>query len=172
MDDLEIRNFDIESDKGIVGKLTDLLHEAYRPLAERGMKYFASYQPEEITLKRLNKGEGFLVFHKGTLAGTITLAWDKSTSGDGWLARKDVAFAGQFAVRPDLQRGGIGRALLDTVEKRAKELGFREIAIDTSEHADELIEMYDKRGYRFIEYVDWDVTNFRSVVMSKTLIPE
>ena len=32
-----------------------------------------------------------------------------------------------------------------------------------------LIDYYQKRSYRFIEYVDWDVTNYRSVILSKSL---
>jgi len=29
--------------------------------------------------------------------------------------------------------------------------------------------MYEKRGYRFIEYARWDSVNYRSVILSKTL---
>jgi len=35
--------------------------------------------------------------------------------------------------------------------------------------ADHLIKMYESRGYRFIEYHQWGITNYRSVVMSKKL---
>jgi hypothetical protein len=48
-------------------------------------------------------------------------------------------------------------------------LGFSEIALDTSERAHHLIQMYEKRGYRFVEYFQWEVTNYRSVVLSKKL---
>ena len=29
--------------------------------------------------------------------------------------------------------------------------------------------MYTKRGYRFIEYSQWDIVNYRSVILSKRL---
>ena len=43
------------------------------------------------------------------------------------------------------------------------------VTLDTAEGAEHLIRTYEKRGYRFIEYVQWEVTNYRSVVMSKKL---
>ncbi len=58
---------------------------------------------------------------------------------------------------------------MDYVEAYAAEEGACEIALDTSEHAHHLISMYQNRGYRFVEYAQWDVTNYRSVVLSKTL---
>ncbi|MBW1796697.1 MAG: GNAT family N-acetyltransferase, partial [Deltaproteobacteria bacterium] len=45
--------------------------------------------------------------------------------------------------------------------------GASELALDTAEQATHLINWYERLGYRFIEYVDWDVTNYRSVIMSK-----
>ena len=33
----------------------------------------------------------------------------------------------------------------------------------------ELITWYERRGYRFVEYCDWEVTNYRSVIHTKTL---
>ena len=49
--------------------------------------------------------------------------------------------------------------------------GFKEIALDTCEDAESLISYYEKRGYRFVEHVQWDpkIVNYRSVVMSKSL---
>lgn len=83
--------------------------------------------------------------------------------------RDDVASFGQFAVRPSHQGRGIGSALLDLVEARAREKGVAELALDTSEGATQLIDMCRARGFRFIEYVQWRDTNYRSVIMSKAL---
>lgn len=70
---------------------------------------------------------------------------------------------------PALQRQGIGSRLMDIVEARACERGVAELALDTSEHAEALIAMYARRGDRFIEYSQWDVVNYRSVILSKRL---
>ena len=56
------------------------------------------------------------------------------------------------------------------IEEHARKRGVTELACDTSEQATHLIAWYTRLGYRFIEHVKWDVTNYRSVVMSKTLV--
>ncbi len=108
---------------------------------------------------------------EGRLVGTIAFRDAAGTGGSPWLDRPEVASFGQFAVEPPLQGRGLGASLLDLVEARARETGARELALDTSEKATRLIAYYAKRGYRFIEHVQWDpaVVNYRSVVLSKTL---
>jgi GNAT superfamily N-acetyltransferase len=105
----------------------------------------------------------------GAVVGIITLAEAQATHGSPFYDRPDVASFGQFAVLPALQRQGIGSRLMDIVEARAREKGVIELALDTSEHAQALIAMYTKRGYRFIEYSKWDIVNYRSVILSKSL---
>ncbi len=41
--------------------------------------------------------------------------------------------------------------------------------MDTSEQATQLIRWYEQQGYRHVGYADWDVTNYRSVVLSKAV---
>jgi hypothetical protein len=43
------------------------------------------------------------------------------------------------------------------------------MALDTAEPAAHLIAFYNRLGYRFIEHAQWRMTNYRSVIMSKTL---
>jgi GNAT superfamily N-acetyltransferase len=150
-----------------VAELTGLLHRAYRALAERGMRFMASHQDEEKTRERILGKECYLAFHGGLLAGTITLRSPKQAHGSPWLDREDVSSFGQFAVEPALQRHGIGSCLMEVVEARAREMGACELALDTAEPAEDLIGFYAARGYRFIEYVQWSVVDYRSVVMSK-----
>lgn len=157
-----------------LNSLTQLLHKAYAPLAEQGMRYLASHQDESMTQQRLteNGAEGFVAVLDGRVVGTITLKPPQMGSDIAWYARHDVFAFEQFAVDPDLQGQGIGARLLDHVEARAAELGAAEIACDTSEHAVDLISTYTRRGYRVVSHADWDVTNYRSVVLSRSLIRE
>ena len=74
---------------------------------------------------------------------------------------------GQFAVDPAFQRMGIGARLLEIVEELARDMGAAEIALDTSEHATRLLELYHSRGYRVVDTVQWEDTNYRSLVLSK-----
>jgi len=153
----------------LIDSLTDLLHAAYRPLAEKGMRYLATHQPPETTLKRLKKGDSFLGFMNGQLISTITVVKNSPKSRCTWYRNPHVFYFSQFAVKPELQGMGLGRYLMDFVEDYAAAEGALEMALDTSEHADQLISMYKNRGYRFVEYAKWDETNYRSVILSKAL---
>src|SRR5947209_9081328 len=100
----------LEEDDSIA-ELTQLLHRAYRPLAEQGMRYVASWQDDEITRKRIAGGECYLALAGDRLAGTILFYDAERTEGCPWYDRPDVASFHQFAVEPDLQRAGIGARL-------------------------------------------------------------
>lgn len=153
-----------------ISELTALLHRAYAPLAERGMEYLATHQDDDTTRCRTAEGECFVAVHDdGRIVGTIVLIPAHGPGDVPYYDRPDVACFGQFAVEPALQGAGIGARLMDTVERRAAETGAREIALDTAETAVELIATYTRRGYRVVAGADWDVTNYRSVIMSRAL---
>ena len=152
-----------------IKEITDLLHLAYRPLAEMGSRYHATYQDESVTRKRIDRGQCFIATIDSDIVATITFYPPEKTRGSAWYERSDVASFEQFAIHPDYQCRGIGAALIETCENQARQVGAAEIAIDTAENATHLIDRYKKLGYRFIEYVDWDITNYRSVVLSKSL---
>ena len=149
--------------------MTDLLHEAYAPLAARGMRFVASHQDVDTTRERTAAGETFVATAGDRIVGVITLADATSTRGTPFYDRPDVADFGQFAVHPSLQGRGIGSRLIEMVERRAREKGITELAPNTSEHAVELIAMYERKGYRFVEHVRWPEVNYRSVILSKRL---
>lgn len=169
MASLNIVQFKQEDHSHLIDELTDLLHSAYKPLAKEGMRYLATHQTADVTLDRLKKGDSFLGFIDGKLIATITLIIDNTNAPSGWYSKPGVFVFSQFAVHPKFQGSGLGSTLMDFIEKYAKEAGANEIALDTSENAHHLIEMYKKRGYRFVEYADWEVTNYRSVILSRTL---
>ena len=150
--------------------LTELLHAAYRPLAEAGMRYVASYQDVAMTRRRIEGAETVVAISGGRLIGTVT--WRKPGVKLGSAAhynRPDVASFGQFAVAPSFQARGIGSRLLSIVEERSRASGAVELALDTSEDAAELIAFYRRRGYQFIDHVRWSEVNYRSVILSKQL---
>ena len=149
--------------------ITALLHEAYRPLAEAGMRFLATHQDAAVTRRRMDQGETIAATDTERIVGVITLASAEATSGTPFYDRADVASFGQLAVSPSYQGAGIGSELMTLVERRAAELGVAELALDTSENAKRLIALYQARGSRFVEYCQWDVTNYRSVVFAKRL---
>lgn len=149
--------------------LTALLHRAYGALAGRGMHFLASHQDEATTRRRIGAGQCWVAVAEDKIVGTIVLRDAARTRGSPWYERPEVASFGQFAVEPMWQNRGIGSRLVEQVEQRAAEMKVVELALDTAETADDLIRFYTRRGYRFIEYVKWDVVNYRSVLMSKRL---
>lgn len=148
--------------------ITELLHKAYRPLLDMGLRFVATYQDSSVTKERCLDGYTFVVTDdKEQIISTITLYPPKPNPSSEYYSREGLWEFGQFAVLPELQKTGIGGYLIDTVERYAKSKAARELALNTSEKAVHLIEYYRKRGYEFREYVQWDETNYRSVIMSK-----
>jgi N-acetylglutamate synthase-like GNAT family acetyltransferase len=58
-----------------------------------------------------------------------------------------AAYFGTFAVRPTLQGGGVGGALLDAAEERARGLGLDRVEMTVLTVRAELIAWYERRGY-------------------------
>jgi GNAT superfamily N-acetyltransferase len=160
-----VRPVDLATD---IPELTELLHRAYRELADLGYRYVASFQDEATTQRRAGRGTCFVALLGSRIVGTITLYDIAQTTGCAWYDREDVSHFGQFAVDPAFRSRGLGSALLDLVERRAAEMGACELALNTADGADYLIRYYGRRGYREVERVDWGI-NYNSVILSKTL---
>ncbi|MFI2607550.1 GNAT family N-acetyltransferase [Kitasatospora sp. NPDC018619] len=63
--------------------------------------------------------------------------------------RGEVAYFGMFSVRPGLQGGGLGRAVLAEAERLAAERwGVRAMEMTVIEQREELIAWYERRGFR------------------------
>ncbi len=166
---IEIRSYQASDS---LSDLTAMLHRAYAPLARLGMRYLASHQDEATTRQRLSEADaqGLVAVLNDQVVGTITLCQPRHDAAIGWYARPEVLSFEQFAVDPEFQGAGIGSRLLDAVEARAKSQRALELACDTSEFAADLITMYQRRGYRVVDSADWEVTNYRSVVLSRRLV--
>ncbi|HYE82201.1 MAG TPA: GNAT family N-acetyltransferase [Clostridia bacterium] len=170
-DDGEHIEFRLLSSNDSIEELTQLLHKSYKVLADMGLKYVAAAQDSSITLSRTSQAyKCYIGIHKNMIVSTISLYSPKPSDNSSWYNKDFVAKFGQFAVAPELQRYGIGGKMLDIVEEEARRInGVRELALDTAETAYHLIGFYKKRGYRYVETIKWDVTNYRSVVLSKPL---
>lgn len=150
-------------------ELTELLHRSYRALAEMGLKYVATYQDVATTRRRISQGVTFVAEWNGKLVGTIVFTRPEHTN----IPRgKPIPLAGklnQMGVEPALQGMGIGKRLFVHAEEYARAEGVSALVLDTAEPATHLIEWYERMGYQFVEYVQWDITNYRSVVLMKYL---
>jgi GNAT superfamily N-acetyltransferase len=163
---MEIR---ILSKNDSIEYLTGLIHRAYSQLSDLGFRYWATHQSVEDTKKRISKGECYLVLENDIIVGTVTLNFPYKTHSHPWYDKDDVTTFNQLAIEPNFQKQGIGSNLLDLIEQRAVEMGAKELSCDTASSALHLIDMYKKRGYREVGKVDWEITNYTSVILSKTL---
>ncbi|HEV7627874.1 MAG TPA: GNAT family N-acetyltransferase, partial [Streptomyces sp.] len=62
--------------------------------------------------------------------------------------RGDDAYFGMFAVRPELQGAGLGKAVLAEAERTVRaEWGAREMQMTVIQQREDLISWYERRGY-------------------------
>jgi GNAT superfamily N-acetyltransferase len=152
-----------------LGELTRMLHASYARLWAMGFNYTAVDQSEDVTRRRLEGGTCFVSEHEGRLAGTIAYKPPGINAACAHYTQPLVATIGQFAVLPELQGHGLGSGLLTAAEDLAINEGAAKLALDTAQGAAHLIEWYQKRGYRFIEYAQWEGKTYRSVILTKPL---
>lgn len=150
-------------------ELTALLHRAYAPLADAGMRFLATHQEVSTTAERVAHGECFVAVVGSRIVGTIMLRHGRPSSSAHTYAQPATMIFGQFGIEPAFKGRGIGRALHDHVAVRAASLGALVLACDTAEPATELIAMYRRWGYEIVERISWDETNYVSVVLARSL---
>jgi GNAT superfamily N-acetyltransferase len=157
--------------KDSISELTTVLHIAYKKLKDMGLEYVATHQSEETTRKRIELAyKCYVAEYDSKIIGTICLYAPKQHENSKWYSNSFVSKFGQFAVDPSYQNFGIGSKLIDIVETSAREIqGVTELSLDTAETANHLIAYYGKKGFRYIEHIKWDMTNYKSVIMSKKL---
>ena len=156
------------SENDSISELTSLLHRAYKRLADMELFFVATCISDEDMQGFIDRGECFVAEHEGRIIGTILL-YPKGKNMPEYYKREDVIVFGKFAVEPEYQCKGIGGMLMDFIEKYVKAKGIRQLALDTAVQAQHLIDYYSKRGYKFVDYCQWGKTNYRSMIMSKTL---
>jgi GNAT superfamily N-acetyltransferase len=66
--------------------------------------------------------------------------------------RESYVYLGRLAVLPQYRKQGIGRALIDFVEGRARELGPARVRLGVRLALAELRARYERMGYRVVEY--------------------
>lgn len=128
----------------------------------------ATWQDDAITRRRVEAGVTFLAFDHSELVGTISL-YERHRGPCAYYKREGVFYFGMLGVAPESQGRGIGGLLLVRVEREATARGAHELALDTAEGAERLVALYERRGYRIADRVNWPATNYVSVIMSKPL---
>lgn len=160
--DFTIREWRKDDD---VVALTSMLHRAYAPLAAAGMRYTATHQSEKVTLLRLSRGHALVAEFEGKVVGTVTVYGPKPESSVPLYRDLLTCHIGQFGVEPDWKGGGIGKALHEAALAWAVAQGARFMALDTAVPAIDLIAMYHRWGYKTVDRIRFETTNYESVIM-------
>lgn len=160
-----------------VSEITALLHRAYRIQHEMGLRPLAGRQDDKTTLGRVLNSDCYLALlpedvrpGRQHIVGVILFNEHEHVAFPGFFLRPGVAHFAMFAVEPGMQGHGIGKALLERCEARAREQGYAELALSMAEPDTLLGEYYQRRGYRFIEHWQWPYTNYRSCILSKPIV--
>ncbi|VAW09710.1 hypothetical protein MNBD_ACTINO02-3200, partial [hydrothermal vent metagenome] len=74
-----------------------------------------------------------------------------------------------FGIDPAHQGLGLGTMLVERIEQLAIDLGADELACDTAEHAHRLIAWYTRLGFVRVGSTDWDMVDYKSVLLAKQL---
>jgi GNAT superfamily N-acetyltransferase len=153
-----------------VDRVGRLLHVAYAPLVSRGLSDSGATQDRSRTLERLSRGVAFVGSIRDEVVATGTVYLEPyPRSPSRWCRRNDLAFFVQLAVKPQLQRRGIGSTLLTLFEHEARAASKRHLALDTAEAANDLVAFYQRRSFELVESVRWPGKRYRSVILSKDL---
>lgn len=146
------------------------------------MDPLAGRQSVDCTRQRCYRGRAFVAVEASDgppsagfaerLLGVILFQEREDAAFPPWFLRKDVTHFSQFAVDPGRQRAGVGVALLARVEQETLALGATELALSMAEPDVPLREYYERRGYRVVQSWHWPYTNYQSLIMSKTLMPQ
>jgi GNAT superfamily N-acetyltransferase len=141
-----------------------LVNQAYKELADMGLNYTATFQDEEKTRQRMNRGRCFLLLDGERIIGTISI------HDEDYLKRsKKCAYVAQFGIHPDYKRKKLGSLLMDHVEKLAVDDGYASIQLDTAKPATHLVAWYLKRGYQIIADYKWAGKTYESWIFEKEL---
>lgn len=167
-----------------ISEITHLLHRAYAGQIKAGLQPLAGRQGDDVTADRAAHSECFLALlpdpkqaakpdpknrAKQKIVGVILFEEKEKATFPPFFLKPHVCHFAQFGVDPDMQGKGIGRALLEKVEERARELGAEELALSMAEPDRPLYDFYINRGFRFVEFWQWPYTNYRSCILSKAL---
>jgi GNAT superfamily N-acetyltransferase len=118
--------------------ISSLIFEAFAPFRDQytpdAFEYTAA--SAERVRERFDEGPMWLAYIDGEPVGTV--------SG---LPEEERFYIRSMAIKPSVQRGGIGQRLLDTLEAFARETGFKKLYLYTTFVLPGAKRLYEKNGF-------------------------
>lgn len=143
---------DIDKVWGVVKSCSDWLY------SQKGLDHWSSYYTREIIEKKIKTQEVLLIYEGDEIVGTISL---DSTPVDYYTKENLSHFADStagavyvstLAIRPEFQRKGMASRLMKSVDEIAKSRGIAYIRFDCRKEYVELVNFYQKRGYKTVGF--------------------
>jgi GNAT superfamily N-acetyltransferase len=126
-------------------------------------------QSVEVTRLRARRGQCYVAVAGDRLVGTMTLEGPDHGSDCATYRRSTVASLHQFAVDPMVQGRGCGEEMLQFAQRRARELGYCTLALDTPSRATHLLTFYQSQGFRRVAEFRKADKPYWSTVLCKTV---
>jgi len=130
--------------------ITDMIHAAYSVHAEKGLRYWGSYQTAEDTVSRFASGKGYVAESGGLIVGTITVQRPQPDSEAELYQAPTTRSITQFVVAPSHQGKGIGALLHEQAVVSAASEKALTLALDTAAPATGLISMYKNGAMKYV----------------------
>ncbi len=139
--------------------ICSLLKDAIKEMEKHGI-----FQWDEIYLTRsdfeedIGKNDLYVVYDDDTLIAfyVISREWDEQYDNAEWKYDDDSAYIlHRFCVSPKVQNRGIGKTVLNQIEKQVKEMGYESIRLDTFTQNPYAQRLYRHNGYESRGYADW-----------------
>jgi ribosomal protein S18 acetylase RimI-like enzyme len=141
--------------------LLSLVHRAYAANKALGFNFYGTRETIEDIRKDFEAGAVWKLVEGTRLSGTIRLQEYPDQPG--------VLYINRMCVEPGIQKRGLGKSMVEFAESEARRRGLRGLRLDTAKPFERLVGWYLKLGFEIIGETQWDVTNYRSVIMEKRL---
>jgi ribosomal protein S18 acetylase RimI-like enzyme/predicted nucleotidyltransferase len=140
-----------------------LLNSAYKQLADLGLNFNATFLDDESTADGLVDGRTFVLYRKDQLIGTIKIR------KHNYVDDRPCLYVSRLAVRPDLQKNGLGLFLMNLAERIAKREEFKCMQLDTAQPAEHLLKIYQDYGFKIIRPIYYEGNTYCSWILEKSI---
>jgi GNAT superfamily N-acetyltransferase len=157
-----------EAKAGEVGIVLEILNEAADWLRLKGINQWQSrYFTRAFLLEGIGNGEVYLARLDNRIVGTISLQWsDPLWWGDTPV---DAGYFHRLAVKRDNAAKGLGRALVEWAENRAKAAGKSFLRLNCQFDNPRLRRYYEDMGFAYRGEATLPDGSFRSALYEKRL---
>ncbi|KAF0245261.1 MAG: hypothetical protein FD180_1808 [Planctomycetota bacterium] len=151
----------LRAEAGDLEPLLSLTHRAYAANKALGFNFYGTRETMDDMREVFRAKALWKLVENGRLIGTIRLQEYPDQPG--------VLYVNRMCVEPEEQKRGLGKRLMAFAEVEAVRRGLHAVRLDTAKPFQRLVGWYLKLGYVVISETQWDVTNYRSVIMEKRL---